>query len=127
MTNYIQALFTDSAFGLLDQVRPWVPSESAGRSRQGVTSAAIHGSSARNNVGVEALGFPSGTDPQSLAEVLREVHAAVPLEREAMLRRPGFLIRVCSQSAANASYIFWILAIVESPDFHAMLAKLGQH
>lgn len=126
MTNYIQVLFTDSAFGSLDQVRPWVPSESAGRSRQGVSSDALHGSIARNDGGVEALGFPIGTDPQALAELLRELHAAVPLEREAMLRRPGFLVRVCSQSAADASYIFWILAIVESPDFHAMLTKLGQ-
>lgn len=116
MTNYIQSVFTDSAFGALDQVMPW------GQRDPGVTG---RGSGARDDVGVEAFGFPSGTDPQALAEVLRKVHAALPLDREALLRRPGFLARICSQSAARASYAIWILAIAESPDFHAKLAKLG--
>lgn len=125
VTNYIQALFTDSAFGSLEEVRPWVRSESSGRSEAINPGGAKDGSNATNNVGAEALGFPRGTDPRVLAEILREVHAASPLNREALLRRPGFLGRICSQSAANASYAIWILAIAESPDFHSMLAKLG--
>ena len=125
MTNYIQSLFTDSAFGSLEQVRPWGMSGSTGRSDGEHPGVAKDGSSAMDGVGVEALGFPSGTDPRVLAEILRQVRAADPMDREAMLRRPGFLGRLCSQSAADASYVIWLLAIAESPDFHAMLAKLA--
>jgi hypothetical protein len=125
MTNYIQALFTDSAFGSLDQVRPRSFEGSSGRSDGKHPGVARDGSSTVNGVGVEALGFPSGTDPQVLAEVLRQVRAADPMDREALLRRPGFLSRVCSQSAANASHALGILAITESSDFHAIIAKLG--
>lgn len=125
MTNYIQALFTDSAFGSLDQVRPWSFEGSSGRSDGEHPGAARDSSSVVVGMGVEALGFPSGTDPRVLAEVLRQVRAADPMDREALLRRPGFLGRICSQSAADASYVIWILAIAESPDYDTMLAKLG--
>lgn len=123
MTNYIQSLFTDPAFGSLEQVRPWGMSGSTGRSDGELPGIAKDGSSATDGVGVEALGFPSGTDPRVLAEILRQVRAAEPMGREASLRRPGFLGRLCSQSAADASYVIWLLAIAESTDFHAIIAK----
>ena len=109
MTSSDPELFTPSAYGGLEPLRePSTP-----RAVQPAEPSAV-----------ERLGFPSGTDPALLAEVLMATRAAPPSERADLLRRPGFLSRLFSQSAAEASYLNAILAITSSPLYAVMLNQL---
>lgn len=108
-------LFTESNFGALPPGAPTVPP--AGRPRD--TGRATPPPSF-----VESLGFPQGTHPGLLAQVIEDTLAVPPIARLDHLRSPGVLSRLFSQSAAEASYALAILAIVESPTCAATLARL---
>lgn len=108
-------LFTESNFGALPPGAPAVPP--AGRPRDAVRAAPPPSF-------VESLGFPKGTDPVLLTQVIENTLALPPGTRVDHLRSPGVLSRLFSQSAAEASYALAILAIVESPTCAATLARL---
>lgn len=107
-------LFTESNFGAL-QAAPDVPPAAGARD----TGRADPSLSL-----VETLGFPKGTSPALLAQVLENTLATPPGTRVDHLLSPGVLSRLFSQSAAEASYAMAILSIVESPAFEATLARL---
>lgn len=73
---------------------------------------------------VETLGFPKGTPPRLLAQVLLEISATPPGSRVERLLSPGMLSRLFDQSAAQASYALAVLSVVESPRFNETLARL---
>jgi hypothetical protein len=73
---------------------------------------------------VETLGFPKGTCPALLVQVLEVTCTHAPGTRVDHLRSPGVLSRLFSHSAAEASYALAILAIVESPAYASTLARL---
>jgi hypothetical protein len=112
VTNHIQELFTESDYGALGPLGAPDAPQAAGQAQPAGPSV------------VERLGFPSDTDPALLAEVLMATRAAPPSERADLLRRPGFLSRLFSQSAAEACYLNAILAITSSPLYAVMLNQL---
>lgn len=73
---------------------------------------------------VETLGFPRGTPPLLLAQVLEDVRATPPGSRVQHMLSPGVLSRLFSLSAAEASYALAVLSVVESPSFEETLARL---
>lgn len=113
MSPQTRELFTESAYGALPQPDPRLAAAQAAR------PAAIEAPTF-----VETLGFPKGTPPLPLAQVLEDIRATAPGTRVNRLLAPGTLSRLFSQEAAEASYALAILSIVESPDFESTLARL---
>lgn len=73
---------------------------------------------------VETLGFPAGTPPLRLARIIEEALATEPRLRPHLLRSPGRLNSLFSQSAVEASYALAILTIVESGHAATVVARL---
>lgn len=118
MNHHTRELFSESALGgllppLPRNVEPGERPEGARRTRQAPTHSYV-----------ETLGLPRETPPLILAQVLEDIHATDPGERLDRLYRPGWLSRLFSQSAAEASYAMAILSIVESTGFQTTLARL---
>lgn len=116
MSNHSTYLFTESAFGGL----PLAAASDGGS----VACDRFADPAPPTPSFVERLGFPQGTDPALLAQVLEHTRATPPGTRVDRLRSPGVLCRLFSQSAADASYALAILSIVESPGFDFTLAQL---
>ncbi|WP_374406463.1 hypothetical protein [Hydrogenophaga sp.] len=115
MTHQTLELFTESAWGGLAPVKARLAQEPENAWQRPTPPALSF---------VETLGFPKGTPPRLLAEVLARIHAAPPGSRVDQLMRPGMLSRLFSQSAAEASYALAVLSVVESPDFQHTLDRL---
>lgn len=116
--NHTRELFSDSALGgLLPRLARDGEPEARPEGARPTLQAPAHSY-------LETLGLPRETPPLILAQVLEEIHATDPGERLDHLYRPGWLSRLFSQSAAEASYAMAILAIVESTGFQATLARL---
>ncbi|MDQ7743629.1 hypothetical protein [Hydrogenophaga pseudoflava] len=113
MCPQTRELFTESAYGALPQPDPRLVA--AQTTRPAATEPPTF---------VETLGFPKGTPPLPLAQVLEDIRATAPGTRVNRLLAPGTLSRLFSQEAAQASYALAILSIVESPDFESTLARL---
>lgn len=105
-------LFTESAWGTLAQSRSAQP------------AVRDIDTPAEPPEFVETLGFPKGTPPRLLAQVLLEISATPPGSRVERLLSPGMLSRLFDQSAAQASYALAVLSVVESPRFNETLARL---
>lgn len=73
---------------------------------------------------VETLGFPTGTPPLALARIIEEAMATEQRLRPHLLRSPGRLNTLFSQSAVEASYALAILTIVESGNAATVVARL---
>lgn len=118
MDHHTRELFSESTLGGL--APDWPRNGEAGARPEGARQAR----QAPAPCYVETLGLPRETPPLILAQVLEDIHATDPAERLDRLYRPGWLSRLFSQSAAEASYAMALLAIVESAGFQTTLARL---
>jgi hypothetical protein len=118
MRHSTRDLFSESAYGMLAPTMPWsAPSASA-------DDAPSASANAEPPSYVETLGFPRGTPPLEVAQVIEDIRDTAPGARVEQLLRPGKLSRLFSMSAAEASYALSILAVAESPEVDAILARL---
>ena len=121
MNHHTRELFSESALGGL---LPALPKSGGTIVHPGAVREVRQ---AQAHSFVESLGLPRETPPLILAQVLEDIHVTDPAERLDRLYRPGWLSRLFSQSAAEASYAMALLAIVESTGFQATLARLRSH
>lgn len=117
MSGQTRDLFSPSSFGALPPAPPCAADDS-----QRVTSARPSRSPVPNYI--ESLGFPAGTPPLLLARIIEEAAACEPRLRPHLLRSPGRLNSLFSQSAVEASYALAILTIVESGKASQVVARL---
>jgi hypothetical protein len=120
MNQETPLLFTESALGGLNEAARWADKSETGRRWSDRQAAEAPEPMSY----VETLGFPRGTPPLLLAQVLQDIRGISAGRRVERLLSPGVLSPLFSQSAAAASYALSILSIVESPDFDAILSRL---
>ena len=120
MRHSTRDLFSESAYGMLSPTMPWdIPTASSTPAEAGPGSAGAASLSF-----VETLGFPKGTPPLDVAQIIEDIRDTAPGARVEQLLRPGRLSRLFSMSAAEASYALSILAVAESPEVDTVLARL---
>lgn len=119
MSGQTRDLFSPSSFGALPPAAPGAAS--VGGSTAAPAKNPLDGEVLSY---VETLGFPAGTPPLRLARIIEEALTTEQRLRPHLLRSPGRLNSLFSQSAVEASYALAILTIVESGNASTVVARL---